>query len=118
MSADPYFMKSPPVQYDEATARDLMEKFIKGWETPACFPRLSAHKCRHTGGGAGLTQSPHDEGTATQNTISRDSDSTTHHRIPCAQAGPSRLAECPHAGRLAGQRACAVTAGFGGRAGA
>jgi myo-inositol-1-phosphate synthase len=30
MSASSYFMKSPPVQYDDATARDLVEEFIKG----------------------------------------------------------------------------------------
>jgi myo-inositol-1-phosphate synthase len=30
MSACSYFMKSPPVQYDDATARDLVEEFIKG----------------------------------------------------------------------------------------
>jgi myo-inositol-1-phosphate synthase len=30
MSACSYFMKSPPVQCDDATARDLVEEFIKG----------------------------------------------------------------------------------------
>jgi myo-inositol-1-phosphate synthase len=30
LSASSYFMKSPPEQYDDDTARDLVEKFIKG----------------------------------------------------------------------------------------
>jgi myo-inositol-1-phosphate synthase len=30
LSASAYFMKSPPVQYDDATCRDLVEKFITG----------------------------------------------------------------------------------------
>jgi myo-inositol-1-phosphate synthase len=30
LSASSYFMKSPPVQYDDSTARDAVEAFIKG----------------------------------------------------------------------------------------
>ena len=30
LSASSYFMKSPPEQYDDATARDAVEKFIHG----------------------------------------------------------------------------------------
>jgi myo-inositol-1-phosphate synthase len=30
LSASSYFMKSPPVQYDDSTARDSVEAFIKG----------------------------------------------------------------------------------------
>jgi myo-inositol-1-phosphate synthase len=30
LSASSYFMKSPPVQYDDFTARDLVEEFIQG----------------------------------------------------------------------------------------
>ena len=30
LSASSYFMKSPPVQYDDSTARDAVEKFIEG----------------------------------------------------------------------------------------
>jgi myo-inositol-1-phosphate synthase len=30
LSAASYFMKSPPVQYDDDTARDQVDKFIKG----------------------------------------------------------------------------------------
>jgi myo-inositol-1-phosphate synthase len=30
LSASSYFMKSPPVQYDDSTARDLVEEFIRG----------------------------------------------------------------------------------------
>jgi myo-inositol-1-phosphate synthase len=30
LSASAYFMKSPPEQYDDSTARDLVEEFIKG----------------------------------------------------------------------------------------
>jgi myo-inositol-1-phosphate synthase len=30
LSASSYFMKSPPVQYDDSTARQLVEDFIKG----------------------------------------------------------------------------------------
>jgi myo-inositol-1-phosphate synthase len=30
LSASSYFMKSPPVQYDDDTARELVEKFIRG----------------------------------------------------------------------------------------
>jgi myo-inositol-1-phosphate synthase len=30
LSASSYFMKSPPEQYDDATARDAVEKFIRG----------------------------------------------------------------------------------------
>ncbi|MFC4005310.1 inositol-3-phosphate synthase [Prauserella oleivorans] len=30
LSASSYFMKSPPVQYDDSTARDSVEKFIQG----------------------------------------------------------------------------------------
>jgi hypothetical protein len=30
MSACPNFMKSPPVQYHDANARDLLEESIKG----------------------------------------------------------------------------------------
>jgi myo-inositol-1-phosphate synthase len=30
LSASSYFMKSPPEQYDDSTARDLVEEFIKG----------------------------------------------------------------------------------------
>ncbi|MDQ1615289.1 MAG: myo-inositol-phosphate synthase, partial [Actinomycetota bacterium] len=30
LSASSYFMKSPPVQHDDDTARDLVEKFIRG----------------------------------------------------------------------------------------
>jgi myo-inositol-1-phosphate synthase len=29
LRASSYFMKSPPEQYDDATARDLVEEFIK-----------------------------------------------------------------------------------------
>ena len=30
LSASSYFMKSPPEQYDDSTARDAVEKFIRG----------------------------------------------------------------------------------------
>ncbi len=30
LSASSYFMKSPPEQYDDSTARDAVEKFIQG----------------------------------------------------------------------------------------
>jgi myo-inositol-1-phosphate synthase len=30
LAASAYFMKSPPVQYDDSTARDLVEEFIRG----------------------------------------------------------------------------------------
>ena len=30
LSASSYFMKSPPEQYDDATARDAVEAFIAG----------------------------------------------------------------------------------------
>jgi myo-inositol-1-phosphate synthase len=30
LSASSYFMKSPPVQHDDDTAHDLVEKFIRG----------------------------------------------------------------------------------------
>ncbi len=30
LSASSYFMKSPPVQYDDSTARQLVEDFIRG----------------------------------------------------------------------------------------
>ncbi|MGH3428745.1 MAG: inositol-3-phosphate synthase, partial [Mycobacteriales bacterium] len=30
LSASSYFMKSPPEQYDDASARDYVEKFIAG----------------------------------------------------------------------------------------
>ncbi len=30
LSASSYFMKSPPVQYDDSTARDEVERFING----------------------------------------------------------------------------------------
>ena len=30
LSASSYFMKSPPEQYDDQTARDLVEAFIRG----------------------------------------------------------------------------------------
>jgi myo-inositol-1-phosphate synthase len=30
LSASSYFMKSPPVQYDDSQARDAVEAFIRG----------------------------------------------------------------------------------------
>jgi myo-inositol-1-phosphate synthase len=34
LGASAYFMKSPPIQYDDSTARDLVEEFIAEGASP------------------------------------------------------------------------------------